>query len=69
MDFLVGLLVLAVPTLALGVILRRRQELVGLGLRPYREGEVRPWETEAVRRADRRRINALLEEELIRRAA
>lgn len=67
MEFLIVLLGIAVPTLAAVVVLRRRME--NLKVRPYREGEVRPWELDAEQRAERRRANVLLEEELMRRAA
>ena len=69
MRFLISSLVLALPVVAIWVIFWRRMELLDSFPRPYREGEVRPWETEAEERAERRRINAMLEEELMRRAA
>lgn len=69
MEFLIGMLVLGIPVVAVWVIFWKRMEMLDSYRRPYREGEVRPWETEAEERAERRRINAMLEDELMRRAA
>lgn len=69
MEFLISLAVFGIPALAAWVILWKRMEMSALRPRPYRDGEVHPWEVEEERRAERRRINALLEEELMRRAA
>jgi len=67
--FLINSLVLVLPVVALWVIFWGRMEKLDSAPRPYREGEVRPWEREAEERAERRRVNAMMEEELMRRAA
>ncbi|MEK6710223.1 MAG: hypothetical protein AABZ64_06560 [Nitrospinota bacterium] len=65
MDFVFACVVLGLPFL-LAYLLLSREPKGALAAR--REGESRPWELEE-ERAERRRVNALLEEEMMRRAA